>query len=498
LLLPHLLLPVLPRSPTIIVSRYIKYNGNYTLSNTLPDARDSLDPSPIFFARSEAPSTKNDSYHSELFMSFRAAKFIPARSLSLEGLSSTNGSFFFYYKTTPQRDELKLIEILERVMISEKIEGIHDGEGLYNALVAYFKSPGQVRFGIQSIEVAAFQVTEGSHPNHFLLDKKAEGYFRSSDLILDFYGFEFNEDLFVAEGRILGVWFAVALCLSFMAWKSLCNSFVSATQLSQLSLHSYVLHIAFDFSFAVFVFNLSELSSRFSTFYTMLFLLMMSLYFIVEMRQVSEVWRASLGDLDDLDTMQRRQSFMDFFFEIAVALFVLSTATSYVFQAPWICVAILYSFFIPQIVHSTRSPLRKTKDVMFLVLISLSRLLPVYYFACYRDNILGFYSPTAAIATTAYVGSQLLVVLLQNWLGGAFFLLKRLRPVGLFDYRAVVPEEGAECSVCLTQMEPGEDAMGTPCGHLFHRECLTRWMDMQMVCPLCRRPLPGPDETVPG
>jgi hypothetical protein len=133
-----------------------------------------------------------------------------------------------------------------------------------------------------------------------------------------------------------------------------------------------------------------------------------------------------------------------------------------------------------------------------LLLISASRLVPVYYFTCYRNNILGIYSPTAAIATTAYVGLQLIFVLLQNWLGGAFFLSKRLRPGRLFDYRAVVPEEGAECSVCLVQMEPGEEAMGTPCGHLFHAECLTRWMEVHMVCPLCRGPLPGPEEAVTG
>jgi hypothetical protein len=223
---------------------------------------------------------------------------------------------------------------------------------------------------------------------------------------------------------------------------------------------------------------------------------MMGMYFIVEMRQVSEVWRVSLGDLEDLDNVRRRQLFMDFFFEIAAALFILSTATSYVFHAPLVCVFILYSFFIPQIVHSTRSPLRKTKDSLFLVLISASRLLPVYYFACYHTNILGVYSPIVAIATSCYVGLQVVIVLLQNWLGGAFFLMRRFRPVRLFDYRAVVPEEGVECSVCLSQMEPGEEAMGTPCGHLFHSECLTRWMEVHMVCPLCRRPLPGPDETV--
>merc|ERR1712146_561750 len=32
----------------------------------------------------------------------------------------------------------------------------------------------------------------------------------------------------------------------------------------------------------------------------------------------------------------------------------------------------------------------------------------------------------------------------------------------------------------------------TPCNHLFHRECLMRWMDEKMICPLCRARLPKP------
>jgi hypothetical protein len=226
----------------------------------------------------------------------------------------------------------------------------------------------------------------------------------------------------------------------------------------------------------------------------LVFVLMISLYFVVEMRTVSDVWRASIGDAETLDNVQLRQLFMDFFFEISVALFVLSTAAAYVFAAPLLCIGLLYSFFIPQIVHSVRSPTRKTKDVTFLLLISVSRLFPVYYFSCYRGNILSLYSPMTAVATTVYVGLQLVIVLLQNWLGGAFFLVKRLRPVTLFDYRALVPEDGIECSVCLTQMAQGEQAMRTPCDHLFHSDCLLRWMDVQMVCPVCRRVLPGIDE----
>lgn len=32
--------------------------------------------------------------------------------------------------------------------------------------------------------------------------------------------------------------------------------------------------------------------------------------------------------------------------------------------------------------------------------------------------------------------------------------------------------------------------MKTPCNHLFHIQCLTRWMQSKLVCPYCRSTLP--------
>jgi hypothetical protein len=135
------------------------------------------------------------------------------------------------------------------------------------------------------------------------------------------------------------------------------------------------------------------------------------------------------------------------------------------------------------------------KGTFALVLISTSRLIPLYYFTCYRGNVKECCSPFTFVMVSVYLGVQLLIILLQNWCGGAFFLPKRLTPVWRFDYRAVVSEEGAECSICSTRMEAGEDAMVTPCSHSFHAKCLTRWMEIEMMCPLCRDPLPVIDET---
>ena len=52
-----------------------------------------------------------------------------------------------------------------------------------------------------------------------------------------------------------------------------------------------------------------------------------------------------------------------------------------------------------------------------------------------------------------------------------------------------------ECPVCYCAMDE-KRALKTPCGHRFHRECMTKWActdehrdNCQVPCPLCRTEL---------
>ncbi|XP_050941538.1 probable E3 ubiquitin-protein ligase XERICO isoform X1 [Cucumis melo] len=52
-----------------------------------------------------------------------------------------------------------------------------------------------------------------------------------------------------------------------------------------------------------------------------------------------------------------------------------------------------------------------------------------------------------------------------------------------------------DCSVCLTQFEPESVINHLSCGHLFHTECLEKWLDYwNITCPLCRTPLMSEEE----
>lgn len=50
--------------------------------------------------------------------------------------------------------------------------------------------------------------------------------------------------------------------------------------------------------------------------------------------------------------------------------------------------------------------------------------------------------------------------------------------------------EGSECcSVCLTQIQNEDIVRKTPCGHIFHTDCVDLWCIRNLTCPICREPL---------
>ncbi|CAL5038852.1 unnamed protein product [Urochloa decumbens] len=47
--------------------------------------------------------------------------------------------------------------------------------------------------------------------------------------------------------------------------------------------------------------------------------------------------------------------------------------------------------------------------------------------------------------------------------------------------------DGAQCSVCLGAVQPGEMVRRLPmCKHLYHVECIDMWLASHITCPVCR------------
>ncbi|KAG6397460.1 hypothetical protein SASPL_143627 [Salvia splendens] len=48
----------------------------------------------------------------------------------------------------------------------------------------------------------------------------------------------------------------------------------------------------------------------------------------------------------------------------------------------------------------------------------------------------------------------------------------------------------AECSVCLSPFEEGDEVRKLKCKHTFHKGCVDTWLQQDAAtCPLCRRPV---------
>ena len=42
----------------------------------------------------------------------------------------------------------------------------------------------------------------------------------------------------------------------------------------------------------------------------------------------------------------------------------------------------------------------------------------------------------------------------------------------------------AKCTICLQSNK--EDIVKLTCGHLFHKDCLEKWISYDTICPICR------------
>lgn len=57
----------------------------------------------------------------------------------------------------------------------------------------------------------------------------------------------------------------------------------------------------------------------------------------------------------------------------------------------------------------------------------------------------------------------------------------------LNNFPVVVPSSSVTCGICLNEFNDGEEGRRLPCRHVFHGNCIRRWLMHSNVCPMCRR-----------
>ena len=82
---------------------------------------------------------------------------------------------------------------------------------------------------------------------------------------------------------------------------------------------------------------------------------------------------------------------------------------------------------------------------------------------------------------------QVIVLLLQEFLGPRFFIPQKFLPP-TYNYKRAISSEGIQCVICMNDVSTlNDDYMVTPCDHLFHSDCLLKWME-EKIYPLSSSP----------
>ena len=66
--------------------------------------------------------------------------------------------------------------------------------------------------------------------------------------------------------------------------------------------------------------------------------------------------------------------------------------------------------------------------------------------------------------------------------------LNTLDPSTSYQNNALTTESGDACAICLDSIELEDDIRGLTCGHVFHDDCIKRWLTTRKaLCPLCKQ-----------
>uniref|UniRef100_A0A0E0HA22 RING-type E3 ubiquitin transferase n=1 Tax=Oryza nivara TaxID=4536 RepID=A0A0E0HA22_ORYNI len=81
---------------------------------------------------------------------------------------------------------------------------------------------------------------------------------------------------------------------------------------------------------------------------------------------------------------------------------------------------------------------------------------------------------------------------------------KQLGALPVFTWGSSSPATAAadaavQCAVCLGEMEDGELGRLLPaCRHVFHAECIDRWLALSSTCPVCRAAVGAAEDDEPA
>ncbi|KAH8742983.1 hypothetical protein F5883DRAFT_50461 [Diaporthe sp. PMI_573] len=70
--------------------------------------------------------------------------------------------------------------------------------------------------------------------------------------------------------------------------------------------------------------------------------------------------------------------------------------------------------------------------------------------------------------------------------------------VDMLDRQMMGDSPKVECTICIDEMNLGDEVTVLPCKHWFHGECVVLWLKEHNTCPICRTPIEKRGENTAG
>ncbi|SCU89405.1 LANO_0D04786g1_1 [Lachancea nothofagi CBS 11611] len=239
-----------------------------------------------------------------------------------------------------------------------------------------------------------------------------------------------------------------------------------------------------------------------------------------------------MPDEASISTSLYRTYIVKMFFSMIVILSMTTWPQSVRMPIECIIIFLLNSYWVPQIarnaikgneprrrqIFANDGPQHQRQNKMpllwsFTIGTSVIRFVPVAYVYTVPSNVFYHHQDRLFVAVVAlWLVLQMGVLYSQEIIGARWFLPNYSIPEGYSYHKGIssgeLLEHGSsanytiDCAICMTDVAVYVDDidethkvdkdsyMVTPCGHIFHTQCLENWMSYKLQCPVCRAPLP--------
>jgi len=229
------------------------------------------------------------------------------------------------------------------------------------------------------------------------------------------------------------------------------------------------------------------------------------LFSFFEMRMLILAWRQQnaneINSMDPYDSSRIERNWVQtrLYIPMIISLFAIIFYPTIAF-VPLVLISQLY--WVPQIVHDVVKGHKSPLSPRFVIGVAVARsILPMYVWGCpdtiFNGDVIPSPGggPSVAFFIAFFQIVQVTLVLTQQRFGPRWFVPWICLPHVYNYYRKIDLDEEfgvPECVVCMSEIDLKnvKDTVVTPCGHLFHSQCLGEWMNLRHECPLCRRELP--------